>query len=145
MSGNRLVIEGIDELRRALRALPAELRGESAHIVEARANGAAVAVRANYGAHAYTGHLQESVVVEHTPTQFGAAAVVRARAPHAHLFEFGTATRRTVKGWNRGVMPAAPPIHAFIPVVMRERRAMYEDDFRALLERAGLVVTGHAD
>ena len=45
MSSNRLVFSGLDELRAALRTLPADLTGEPSNIVEASANGAGVIMK----------------------------------------------------------------------------------------------------
>lgn len=136
--------DGLAELLTDLRNLPAEMTVEGGHIGEAAANAAAVTVRSNYGAHRHTGHLQDSVVVEQRAAgQHGFAIVVKATAKHAHLFESGTQARHTASGANRGVMPPAPPVHAFIPAMIRHRRTMYER-LKDLLRRTGASVTGDA-
>lgn len=141
MSSNRLVLEGFAELREALRKLPAELKVEAQHIVEGAANGAAAQVKGNY-ARGKTGNLIDGVYVRHSEgSTFGAGAIVVSKAKHAWLYENGTQVRHTQTGANRGVMPAAPPGRAFIPVMIRERRRMYEQ-LKGVLERNGLVVTG---
>jgi hypothetical protein len=142
MANNRLVFSGLDQLKAALRSLPANLAGESAKLVEGAANGAAVTIRGNYAAHRRTGNLQNHVVVEKKATgPFGAAYVVKSTARHAVLFEHGTQARHWSGGKNTGVMPPAPPTHAFIPAVIRKRRQMY-DQLKDVLRRAGLQVTG---
>lgn len=137
----RFVFSGLDELRAALRALPADLTGEAGHIIEGEANGAAVAIRTGYGAHRRSGNLQDHVTVTQRPAgQFGAAAVVKSAARHAWLFENGSQARHTEIGANRGSMP---PGHVFVPAMIRARRVMYEK-LAGLLERHGLRVSGHA-
>ncbi|MGE0460901.1 MAG: HK97 gp10 family phage protein [Vicinamibacterales bacterium] len=57
---------------------------------------------------------------------------VRSKAPHAHLYEFGTVQRFTAgTGANRGTMPAAP---TFVPAAVRARARMV-DRLTALLRR----------
>lgn len=140
MSNNRLQLDGLAELREALRNLPAELTGEGSNIVEGEANGAALDIKSGYAAHRRTGKLQDSVEVTHGTSGFSASAMIIAKSPHAHLFENGTQARHTAIGANRGSMP---PGHVFIPAMIRRRRRMY-DALKALLERAGLVVGGDA-
>jgi hypothetical protein len=145
MAHNRFVWSGLAELRAALRTLPADLARGAAPVVTDAAEGAAAEVRSNYQAHAFTGNLAKSVQVKTMPGGgVGARAEVRASASHAHWFEYGTAGRQTSQGAYRGVMPAAPPVHAFIPTVMAARRRMYRE-LGAVLERAGLEVSGNAD
>lgn len=141
MSNNRLEFQGLAELRAALRTLPKALTGEASHIVEGTANGAAATVKGNY-VRAKTGNLVDGVVVEHQSAgQFAAAAVVKSKAKHAFLYENGSQVRHTAKGAHRGVMPAAPPGRAFIPVMIKARRQMYLK-LADLLKRHGLQVTG---
>jgi len=135
----KFVFTGLDELKAALRSLPADLVGESAHIIEAAANGAGVTIRGNYGSHRRTGNLQDHVVVEKKAAgRFGVNYVVKSTARHATLFEHGTQARHWSSGKSTGVMP---PFHAFVPVVIRKRREMYEQ-LRGVLTRAGLQVSG---
>jgi hypothetical protein len=136
------------EIRAALRQLPADLRREGGRIVESNAKAAAVQVRTNYLAHSRTDALVNGVSAEPAESgPLGVAWVVLSKARHSHLFEYGTSTRQnyTKNDANRGSMPAAPPGHAFVPVVLRVRREMYNRDFRALLERQGLIVEGYGD
>lgn len=141
MSNNRLVFEGLEELKRELRQLPSELTAEASNIVNGAANGAAAQVKANYAR--VSGDLVEGVDVVEANGQFSAGAVVRSKSKHAWMYENGTQVRHTSRGANRGAMPPAPPGRAFIPVVIRKRRQMFES-LKALLVRKGLLVTGDA-
>lgn len=144
MSNNRLELQGLAELRAALRNLPKVLTGEASHVVEGAANGAASTVKSNY-ARGKTGNLIEGVVVEHGSFgQFAAGAIVKSKAKHAWIYENGTQVRHTAKGAHRGVMPApSPPGRAFIPVMIKARKQMYLK-LADLLKRHGLQVTGSA-
>jgi hypothetical protein len=127
-----------------LRSLPSDLTTEGGSIVQRHGSNAAQQIRSNYQSHWHTGNLAGSVVTEFQDTgRFGVALVVRARAKHAHIFEYGTVARSTGQGAFRGVMPPAPPLHAFVPVMEQERRATYED-LAALLEDKGLEATNRA-
>lgn len=138
MSQTRLVFDGLGQLQAELRALPLQLGGEAAHIVEGRANGATVAIRSGYPVRA--GELRDKTTVKHTRRRFGARSVVRNASKHALPFEIGTQARHTALGANRGSMPANP---LFSHTIRRERRAMY-GDFKDLLVRNGLRVSGDA-
>jgi hypothetical protein len=140
MSRARLEIVGLADLMAAMRNLPDHLASEAGRIVQARGARAAETIRSNYRAHSVTGTLEGSVDLRPREVgRYGAGVIVRARARHAHLFERGT-VGRAYRGWSRGVMPAAPRQHQFVPVLEGERREMLED-FAELLEREGLEVT----
>lgn len=137
MSNNRLVLDGMAELRAALRALPAELASEAGRIIEGEANAAVSEMRQQYPVR--TGRLMQGTVVSRVDRgKFAAGAIVKNTAKHAHLFEFGTQTRQNAIGANRGAMP---PGNVFVPAMIRARRRMYRA-LAALLERNGLTVTG---
>ena len=140
MSSVKLRFDGMTELRTALRNLPEDLTGEAGHIVEGVANGAATEIRRGYPNH--TGHLIAGVVVTHFEHgKVAAGALVKSAARHAHLFEFGTKSRRTAKGWNRGTMPKAPDQKRMVPVVVKARHRMYSQ-LADMLRRFGLLVEG---
>jgi len=127
------------ELREALRRLPEELTGEAGHIVEGIANGAASEIRRAYPSR--SGRLIGGVVVtKFERGKVAAGAIVKSSAPHAHLFEFGTSSRRTGRGWNRGQMPDAPESERMVPIVVKARRRMYSL-LADLLRRTGFVVS----
>ena len=140
-SNNRFEFQGLAELREALRNLPTALTGEASHIIEGAANSATAQIKRNYAS--VSGDLVEGVRADFQRGQFSAGAKITSAAKHAVIYENGTQVRHTSTGANRGAMPPAPPGRAFIPVLRKTRLAMYAQ-FRALLERHGLVVTGDA-
>ena len=130
--------KGLEELKAALRALPAELTGEASHLIEAAGNRAVLDLKRAYPV--VTGNLRDGVEVTFTTSGVSTRALVRSRAPHAHLYEYGTEARHTGLGLNRGRMA---PTHVFGRTMSNVRRELF-DQFRALLERHGLRVTGRA-
>lgn len=84
--------EGLPELVAKIEGLPAKLTDEASTITFEAAKQAADDIRAIYPEH--TGNLRRGVRVSRR-TQGGhrAEAVVRSTAPHAHLYEYGTAVR----------------------------------------------------
>lgn len=122
MSQNRLVMEGLSELRDALRQLPDDLAREAGVIVTAQAELAKDQVQRAYPEH--TGRLRKGITVNREGDRYGARAIVRSRAPHASIYEFGTKARRTDAGANRGSMPKADDSARMIPIIVRRRRAM---------------------
>lgn len=138
MSQNRLTWDGLEELRAELRQLPADLAREAGYIVQAEANGAAVAIRTAYGQHRRSGQLQDGVTVEHAASPFGARSIVRSTAPEARVFEVGSQARHTSLGANRGSMP---PGNVFYPAIHTAQRSMWVQ-LKDLLVRHGLSVSG---
>lgn len=136
-------IDGFAELVDALTRLPTDLQREAQGIVLRRANTAAQRMRSTYPDR--TGNdkksLRNRIKVTTENTTFSAAAVVKNTSPLAAIFEFGTQARHKALGASTGAMPAG---HVFIRIDVEERRAMYNEDLRALLERAGLIVEGAA-
>jgi len=130
---------GLEELKKALLDLPADLSARAAGIVEESAEAAAAEIRDAYP-EGDTGNLRRGVKVgtKGGRGEFTVRRVVRSTAPHATLFETGTQTRQTALGYNRGFMPGA---NIFVPVVVRRRRAMQED-LVWIVEQAGLDVRG---
>ena len=140
MTGNRVVWSGLEELKAALRQMPAALAQEGSAIVYAHARSAQQDIVAGYPS--VTGRLRGGVrVTLEANARFGAGAVLKSAAPHAHLYEFGTKRRQTKRGWNRGVMPKAPLDKQAIPKIIRWRVRMYSQ-LAAMLERHGLKVSG---
>lgn len=135
---NDMGLDVLDELKEQLRQLPPHLRDEGGDIVETAARWAHNEIKVEYDKSKDTGNLVDHLKLEVKPTTFGSGAVVKSTAKHAHLFEDGSAVRKTKKGYNRGFMPAA---NIFVPIVIRRRRWMHEQ-LIALLERAGLTVEG---
>jgi hypothetical protein len=129
--------EGLDELRAALRQLPEALTDEGATIVYDTGDQAAAAMVAAYPR--VSGKLKQGVRVRQSQySRFGVQATVVNTAKHAWMFEHGTEARHTALGANRGRMPVG---QVFVPIMERYRRDMYNQKFRALLERHGLTAT----
>jgi hypothetical protein len=135
---SQVVWSGLQELKAQLRNLPADLAAEASGIVEGRAERAKQDIETSYPDRA--GNLRKGLRLGSGTNvgRFGASTILKNTAKHAWMFENGTQARHTDLGANRGAMP---PGHIFIPIVIRQRRAMYRD-LKALLERHGLVVTG---
>lgn len=128
----RFVFEGLDDLRNALRRLPADLRDDAAAIVEGHARHALEDVRVAYP-QGPTGNLRRLLQVSRGQSgSFGVAVTVRSRAPHAWIFEKGTKPRH-----GRGRMPAG---QVFVPTVIR-RRGQMQQALVGLVRKAGLQVT----
>jgi len=133
----RLEWDGLAEFLLELRNLPDNLKGGVGPIVVGHAHKAEQEIRSAYPER--TGNLKNGLAVETIASErFGAAARVVNRAPHAGIFESGTQARHTDLGANRGSMP---PGHIFVPIVIRERRAMYEE-LKDYLRAFGFTVTG---
>jgi hypothetical protein len=134
---SQLKIEGLAELRAALRALPTELVDEAGAIVGAAAEEAKRAIVDKYPTR--TGNLKDGMsVTRRRSGNFGTAAVVVNKAKHAWIFESGTQARHNDIGANRGSMP---PGHVFVPGVMSKRAEMYRN-LGKMVEAHGLIVTG---
>jgi hypothetical protein len=138
MSANQLRINGLDELRKALLALPPELVRESSVIVHAQAEAAAREIAGAYPVH--TGNLRDHLRVDVAGDAVSATARVRNTAKHAWIFEHGTGPRRWASGKSTGRMPEG---RVFIPIAMQRRRIMLAA-LIDLVERSGLHVSGAA-
>lgn len=139
MADNKFVWAGLDELKQALRTLPADLTNDAGVIVQSHAYTAAQSIRDQYSRHRRSGDLADGVVTEFVATgPFGVGVRVRAKAKHAWFFENGSQARHWMNGKLTGQMPATP---TFIPTMQRYRRAMY-DALADLLRKHGLSVTG---
>lgn len=140
MSNNRLQMNGLSELRTALRQLPETLANEAEAIATSQAEYARGQIQSAYP-QGPTGNLKRGVTAskEGGGARFGVRAIVRSRARHSHLFEFGTKLRRTKTGANRGQMPQAPESERMIPIVVRRRRAMVQA-LIDLVRKAGFQV-----
>lgn len=160
MSGS-FTLNGIRELKESLRKLPEALTDDGGEIVRRNANEAAAAARAAYprsgklrsvtvrGKRKYIVHLQDGVTVETDESGFGSRwgtrYIVKNKAPHAWLYEYGTVARTyyTTRGHRHetGVMPPAPAGRAFVPRMIAARTQMY-GELALLLVQNGLEVKG---
>lgn len=134
-----VTIEGMDDLRAALRQLPQDLTDEAAGIVSGYAAQAQQEISSGYP-QGPTGNLKNRVTVTNNAgRRFGTVSIVKSAAPHASIFEKGTKVRQTGKGYNRGAMPEPPESERMIPKVIRLRQRMVSD-LIALVQRAGFEV-----
>lgn len=138
MSNNRLVWEGLEEFKAALRQLPVELREEGADIVEMAADAAKNEIGTIYTEHKESGNLASHLKSDITRNDFGISVALKSTAKHAHLFEDGSATRKNKAGANRGYMPG---FNVFVPTVIRRRRWM-TNQLIGLMQTVGLEVSG---
>lgn len=141
----KLEIKGLDELRAALKKLPADLQREAAVIVQAQAEQMAVEVQGAYPMR--TGNLRSHVrVAIGSDTVGGVSARVLSTAltsdgRHlANIYEKGTPPRQWKQGKGTGRMPATK---VFVPIAQLRRRVMVAA-LVDVVERAGLTVTTSA-
>lgn len=150
-----LKIDGLSELRKALQDLPEQMQAQAEEVVLRAANDTASTLRSLYeqvrspnetytlkgGIKKTRKHLADSIEVKSRGKDTGVAhARVKVNAPHAALYEYGTASRQWESGKSTGAAPARPTL---IPTAIRERRQMV-NDLIAVVERAGLKVNGNA-
>jgi hypothetical protein len=135
---NRLRVNGLTELRAALKRLPPDLVREASVIVQAQAEAAMHEIAGAYPVH--TGNLRNQLRLEVGTDAVSASARVRNTAKHAYIFEKGTPPRQWKNGKDTGRMPKG---NVFIPIAMQRRRIMLAA-LIDLVERAGLHVSGAA-
>jgi hypothetical protein len=129
-----VTMEGLAELRDLLRTLPTDLATDANGIVQARGRAAYDEIEAAYP----EGGLRDGLTFSDESAQFAARAVIRSRAPHAYLYEYGTQTiRYTHAGVSRGQMPAAGTV---VKAAIHNRAAMY-DELIAMLRAHGFDVS----
>jgi hypothetical protein len=136
-----LRFDGIAELKQALRLLPESLTDEAGALVRAQALNAAGAIRATY-ARGPTGNLQNGVVAEAEQpfSRYGARYVVRSKAKHAYIYEYGTKARHYfTKAGKRHLTGAMPAARVFVRRMI-EARARMQEELVWLLVRNGLMV-----
>ena len=122
-----LTVEGIAEMRAALKKLPEHVTRELiGPIVLESAERLAAMVYQRYPP-GKTGALRRGVRIE--PQANPLRAIVRSGAATAHLYERGTVRRKTGRGANRGTMKGA---HVFVNSAINVRAQMVEDVKRAL-------------
>lgn len=141
--GVRMQLTGMEALLQQLAHEPADVRAAGVAIVNDETDGGAEDLRRHYPEESRTTHgtgtLRGRVrTVPATTSQM--VGQVQSRAPHAHLWHWGTRKRRTKKGHNRGRMPAASP-EPIVPIAVSRRRRMLLR-LKAMLEGRGYQVTG---
>jgi hypothetical protein len=129
----RVQWSGLQEFLREFGSLPETLNAEGMAIIREETEGAAVEIQQAYPKK--TGTLARRV-----RTQYPSATIlvgkVLSRAPHSHLYEFGTKRRRTAKGANRGAMSEK----AITVPIARRRRARMARRLVDLLRSKGFQV-----
>jgi len=148
LSSNRIVWEGLDELKAALRTLPAELAAEAAGIVTGAAERAKQDIASSYPER--TGNLRKSLTLSRGSKvgRFGTSRILKNNSKIAWIYDNGSQARHYItkagKKHETGKMwGQRPPTHLFVGTVIRQRRAMYER-LKELLTRHGLQVSGDA-
>jgi hypothetical protein len=129
-----LLLDGLDELRKALRDMPDALTNDALAIVATAAEDTATAVKAVYP----NTVMDEGVFVVDRSQQYQAKFVVESRTSMAIWWEYGTANRTTQLGWNRGAEPAHPD-QGLISIAKRNRARMTAA-LIALVQDAGFDV-----
>ena len=133
--------EGLEELRAQLRAMPAELTAEASAIVHDTAATAVSAMLAEYPEGELRDRLSQQPLTTGT---FGIGVLIKNASGWAWHWDHGTALRHRKGGGSTGAeWGGKKPPHTFGRVMAQKRRAMYEQ-LKALLERAGLSVSGEA-
>jgi len=115
-------LDGLDDLRAALRNLPEDLAHDAAQIVQQAAESTGSDLKEHYPVR--SGNLRRGVRVTIESNKAGVSGLVRSSAKHASIFERGTGQRHTNAGWNRGRMPTPPADERLIPRAIRYRQKM---------------------
>ena len=139
MSNIRLQMQGLSELRDALRQLPEALTAQADAIVLAHAEMARADIQGGYP-QGPTGNLRAGVRLERNRSKFTTQAIVKSVAKHAVIFERGTVRRATQRNANRGRMPEASEAQRMIPKAIRARKRM-TDALVELVRSEGFEVT----
>lgn len=139
---SRFVWNGLIEAQAELRQFPAALRTEATEIVERTATEAVAVIRAAYPAVTGTS-LRDRVTLSRGSGSglFRVISVIKNTSPLASIFENGTEVRHYITA-KRGVVHLTgriPPMHVFIPRVIRARRVL-QLRLAAVLERHGFLV-----
>jgi hypothetical protein len=134
--------EGLDELRAALRQLPAELTAEASHIIQGTANAAIVDMRAEYPAGELRDKLSQTTVERGT---YGTGILIKNASGWAWHWDHGTALRHRIKsGGSTGAeWGGKTPPHTFGRNMAQKRPRMYEQ-MKTMMEGHGLTVSGEA-
>lgn len=139
MATNQLRLDGLTELRAALRQLPADLAADAADMVVHSVDMTAASLIQSYPL-GDTGNLRKGVKKTITRSQVAVVGEVKSTSPHAHLWEFGTQNRRTQHGWNRGRLRNQYN-RGLVGITLRERQAL-NTNLIDLVRRAGFIVSG---
>lgn len=132
MSGIEIEVEGVKELQAELAKLARKVTGPMAmEALMTAARPLESAMRSTTAFADQTGRLRRSIGTVEAKTRGVAMVKVGARAPHAHLVEFGTKERHTATGKSTGTMPKRP----FIRPAFDKTRSRVLAVFRAEIRR----------
>jgi hypothetical protein len=132
--------DGLDTFKQELQALTSDLIREAEGILVASAFDAADAVRDAYPYR--EGGLIRGVTVEPSRGRTLAGAEVKNLAPHAIIYEDGTVTRATHRGYNRGRTIGTP---TFRPITARYRDRALSAVTARIYAHGAASVTGDPD
>lgn len=130
-----LFLDGLDELRNALRDMPDQLTNDAIAIVATAAHDTASDIKGQYP----SGPMRDGVVVVDRSAPYRARFVVESRTAQAVWWEFGTQNRVTQQGWNRGAEKAHPD-QSLIRIAKFYRARMHAA-LVELVRSAGFTVT----
>jgi hypothetical protein len=130
--------EGLDELRAALRQLPADLTAEASLLLEGVANGAMADMRAEYPPGELRDGLSQTTL---TAGRFGTGIRIRNSSGWSWHWDHGTRLRHWRQGKSTGAeWGETTPKHTFGRAMAVGRRRWYTQAAQ-MLERNGLTVT----
>jgi hypothetical protein len=134
-----LLLDGLDDLRKALQDMPDALTNDAIGIVAGAAHDCADELKTVYP----PGPMADHVVVEDRSQQYQARFVVESTTEQAVWWEFGTQNRQTQQGWNRGSEPAHP--QRGLISLARKHRVTMRAELVALVQEAGFDVRDTGD
>lgn len=137
----KFVLGGVTVERNKFKEFPSFLAARTQAVLDARATTVAAEIAAAYAALGGTGELAAGMVVRSQPRKTRARVVIANRVRWSAGYEFGTKSRRTKKGANRGFIPYDNDGRIFVPRVMAARVGLVPR-IAALLRAEGLTVTG---
>lgn len=138
----KIVVEGLSELQTWLRQLPVHLTAEAFNVIDDTVEVTAAQLTQSYPL-GDTGNLRKGVKTDMTSSNFGVAGIVRSTSKHAHLWEFGTQSRKTKKGWSRGKAPSHKEL-GLVPIAQRNRKRM-NAQLIEIVKKAGFEISGTLD
>jgi len=137
---------GLSELTDQLKRMASEVQDEADHIVMNATQMTAQELRAEYRAVRTSRndvtHLEDGVreVVEDVDG-FTRGRVISA-SPHAHLYEYGTETRRYTGPWKTGKGTGKAPARFALTKIAIKRRSAMLDELKNLVRKNGGTIRG---
>jgi len=144
---NRVIWDGLDELKAALQALPETCAGEAAKLIEGTANAAYVAIKGAYPSR--SGKLRAGLkLLPITRRGLIVGQKIVNTSKYAAGYDHGTQARHYVSAGGAthrtGIMGSkTPPTHVFGKTIQVKRRQLTAS-LVDLLKRQGATVSGDA-